>query len=1034
MTAPCASCSAPTTSGARFCASCGAILSIPPEQDRAQRRRLSVVFCDLVGSTELSELLDPEDMRDLLGKYQEACARAVESAGGHVAQYLGDGVLVYFGYPQSNEDDARRAVRAALQIVESVAKIEAPPGAPPIAARIGIHTGLVVVGEVGRGGNRANLAVGETPNLAARLQGEAAPHQVVISAATLALVRGFFETEDLGVRSLRGVRGETRVHRVERETGVERRIEAAVKRGLTPFVGDHAGAETIASCWRDASAGSRRAILLVGEAGIGKSRHVQIAKGHAASSPRVECHCSPDLLNSAFHAFTGAFERLFGFIDADGPEVRFDKIRKYVDGSDLDGAEELALLANLMAVPAPASHPPLVLGARRQRQRTLELVLALVHSVGDRAALLLTVEDLHWADASTLEAIGLLLGQPGDTGLLIVATARPEFASPWDSHAAMRTMRLGRLGDAEVTRMIADLTGGLDLSPEVLRALIERSEGVPLFVEEITRAVLESGALADTGDGARLGSSAADVIRATAHETLTARLDRLGEGKRLAQVAAVVGRSFPLELLRAVTELEEAPFAAALAVLIDADVVRHEAESYSFRHALLRDAAYDSLLRSSRRDLHLRIAGAYETRFSQASDTHPERVAHHFHAGGAPVRAAELWLLAGQRALRRNAHIEAAALLRAALAALAEAPEPHEHALTELNVLMTLAPALIVSRGYAAPEVATSWTRAQHLCAVVGDVPQRVPALIGSWMFECIRARHADALALAHRIVALAEAAGSDDLRVEAHLCLGISSFLSGDLQAAKASFERLGATYHPELHASHRFQYGMDPAAVALAYLGLIHWLRGDAAKAREVSEECVAFARSLKHPFTLTFAVSLAGWLRLLAGERAEAGALLEDGLAVGAREGIPGVLGGLLMAWRLADADDPSAPERFQRAVAFYRSTGSLCFLPACEAAQADALSRAGRHAEAQALVAACVEAVENTGERWAEPDIHHRRGQILERAGAPAADIRACHVRALESARRLGIPAWEARAAEHLAAVEPVSSGVESSEGR
>lgn len=994
-------------------------MAVAPEDDRAERRRLSVVFCDLVGSTRLSEMLDPEDMRDLLGTYQGCCVKAVESAGGHVAQYLGDGVLVYFGYPQSHEDDARRAVRAALQIVKSVAKIPAPAGAPPIAARVGIHTGLVVVGEVGRGGHRENLAIGDTPNVAARLQGEADPHQVIISSETLGLVRGFFETTDLGERELKGVKGTTRLHRVDGETGVVRRIDAAVRHGLTPFVGDHGESDAIAQRWAEAEAGTARAVLLMGEAGIGKSRHVEIAKKRVDAGRVIECFCSPDLQNSPLHPFTRAFEGLFGLTEIDDAATRFAKIRAHAEPLGLGGDEDLALLAGMLAVPVPADHPPLTLSARRQRQRTLELVLAVVHGISDREALLLTVEDLHWADPSTLEAIGLLLAGRSRTRLLLLATARPEFVCPWADQPMLVELRLSRLGDEQVGQMIGNLTKGVRLPSEVMRALIERSEGVPLFVEEITKAVLESGALVREDRYVLRGTLADEAIPTTVHESLLARLDRLGDNKRLAQVAAVLGRSFSGELLRAVTDLPNAQFDAALNALIEADFVRPEADAYSFRHALLRDAAYDSLLRSSRRELHLRVARTYESRFAHPADAQPELVAHHFGAGGEPQRAAQLWAVAGQRALRRNAHLEAAALLRAALDAVAEMPESQPRALAELDVLMALAPALIFSQGYGAPDLEKTWARAQELCAIVGDVPQRVPALIGSWMFACIRSRHRDALALSARIVELAQAAQSDDLLLEGHLCVGVSSFCTGDLVEAASRFERVRAMYDLERHASHRFLFGNDPASVALSYLSLIRWLLGDEALGRQVSTESIELATGLNHPFTAVFALSLAAWHRLFCDELDEAEAFLGECHELSQREGVPRLLSGILAAWLLARRGDPSANDAFYGATAYYKGSGSRCFLPLCEAARADALSLAGLHAEAEVCVASSIEAVELTGERWAEAEIHRLRGQILERRGAATEEVEACYRHAIELGKRAGAKAWEQRAAQSLA---------------
>ena len=986
----------------------------------AERRLLTVVFCDLVGSTSLSEMLDPEDLRDVLDKYQGCCAEAVESAGGSIQQYLGDGVLIYFGYPRSHEDDARRAVRAALQIVKSVAQIEAPPGAPAIAARAGIHTGLVLVGEVGRGQRREQLAIGGTPNVAARVQGEAEPHQVVITSATLQLVQGFFETEDLGAAELKGVKGRTGLYRVHGQTGVERRIEVAVRRGLTPFVGHDIERDIIASCWDAAEAGTGKALLLVGEPGIGKSRHVQMAKQRAKRASIMECFCFPDLRNSPLHPFARAFAGLFGLVETDDPPTRFAKIREYAAQFELGGDEELSLLGNMMSVEPPREHPPLVLSAPRQHQRTLELVVALIHTLSHKDPLLLIVEDLHWADPSTLEAIGLLLGARNDSHLLLVATARPEFACPWLGHPGVRTLNLPRLGEADVRQMILSLTGGLPLPPDVARALVDRCEGVPLIVEEMTKAVLASGSLVIRDERLSVQGSLADHdIPSTLQESLMARLDRLGDSKQLAQVAAVFGRGFSVELLETVADLPEREFKSSLAGLLDADFVRAEADGYVFQHALLREAAYDSVPRSHRRDLHLRVARTYESDFPNTTQAHPELIAHHYSAGGDQERAAQLWLLAGQAALRRNAQVEATELLRAALAALQGLPGSPQRTLAELDVVMTLGPALIHAKGYGAADVEAVCMRAQELCAVVGDVPQRVPALISLWGFQSSRGRHGTALELSATIMDLAQAARNDDLLLEGNLCVGLSNVFLGNFEIAKASFERVVAIYRPEAHASHRFQYGNDPASIALAYLSTIHWFLGDEARSRDVSREAEAFARSLKHPFTEVFALAMAGWHRILCGDLLEAERILHECIELCTREGIPALTPGVMAACLRAASGDPSAPEACQAATDFSRFVGLHVFLPYADAVHADALSARGDHAQAQARLSASLEAMNATGERWAEPEIHRLRGRVLERRGESATEVEGCYRLAVACARRIGARGWEARAEDSLA---------------
>lgn len=1016
MSLTCRSCNAVASAGAAFCAACGAALSATP----SERRLITVVFFDLVGSTSLSEMLDPEDMREVLDKYQACCAEAVESAGGSIQQYLGDGVLSYFGYPQAHEDDARRAVLAALQAVRSVARIEAPPGAPALAARAGIHTGLVLVGEVGRGKRRENLAVGHTPNVAARVQGEAEPHQVVITSDTFEVVQGYFETEDIGAPELKGVRGRIGLHRVDGRTSAERRFEVAEKRGLTPMVGGNRNLDAIASCWHDAELGTGKGLLLVGEPGIGKSRHVQMAKKLAGRASMMECFCHPDLQNSPLHPFTRAFTSMFGLDESDEQANRFSKIREYVERFELAGDEDLSLLCSIMSVEPPREHPPLGMSAIRQYQRTLELVVALFQTLTREEPVLLIVEDLHWADPSTLDAIGMLLGALSDTALLFVSTSRPEFTCPWMEHPNLRTLRLARLGEAEVEEMIQSLAGGRPLPPEVTRMLVARCEGVPLIVEELTKAVLASDLLVMVDQQLSVRGSLDDhVIPTTLQESLIARLDRLGDSKQLAQIAAVFGKSFSVELLKTVARLPESEFESSLAGLVDADFVQAEEDGFVFKHALLRDAAYDSVPRSRRRELHLDVARTYELYSLHTAQTHPELLAHHYAAGGDHESAAQLWLRAGQSALRRNAQVEATELLRAALGSLETQPASQKRNLTELDVMMALGPALINAKGYGAPEVEEVCLRAEELCAEVGDVPQRVPALITLWGFQSSRAQHSDALSLSASIMDLARAAQSDDLLLEGELCVGISNLFLGNFEVARETFERVVAMYDRDAHANHRFQYGNDPASISLSYLSLIHWLLGDQARALEMSRESEAFARGLKHPFTEAFALGNVILLRTLCGDLSEAERIVGECMELCVREAIPPVIPGNLSACVRAAKGDPSAPEACQVATDFSRAAGLLVLLPYVDAVHAEALSSRGEYDQAEARLSASLDAIESSGERWAEAEIHRLRGLILERRGAPSEEIEGCYRLAVECARQIGARGWQERAESSLA---------------
>lgn len=1012
----CRVCSAVVAAGARFCSECGAPVVVP----QAERRLLTVVFCDLVDSTALAEQLDPEDLRDLLVRYQACCTEAVEGAGGNVRQYLGDGVLAYFGHPQSHEDDARRAVQSALAIVRAVATLAAPAGAPRVAVRVGVHSGIALVGEVGQGHFRERLAVGDTPNVAARVQAEAGPNEVVMSADTLELVEGFFETVDLGAVRLKGLKEPRGLHRVVRETRVVRRLDAAATRGLTPFVGASGTRDLVAARWKEAEAGVSHAVLLTGEPGLGKSRHVHVVKALAQRARVIECFCSPDLLSSSLHPFLPALSDLIGLADDDDAAARFAKIEGRAEADGVGSADDLALLATLLAVAVPVGHPPVLMSAARQYQRTLELVMALLLGAAREGPVLLVVEDLHWADPSTIELMGQLIQALPTSRLLVLATARPDFTAPWVDRPGVTPLALGRLDADAARQMILTLTGGVPLPDDVVGRLVERSEGVPLYVEELTRAVLSSGdiVLEDNRFSLR-GAGAEQVIPATLRGSLLGRLDRLGEGKALAQRAAIIGRTFTADMLAAVADLPASAFEASLLRLLASDIVRRDGEQYAFQHALVRDAAYDSVPKDLRRQLHRDLARSLEERFAPVVAARPELVAYHYGAAGDAARAVPHWLAAGRTALQRNALREAVTLLGSARAALAATPDSPGRVAAELDVVLLQFAALCNLQGYGTPDVEALQQRAQALSEVTDDVTRRCLSLICTSSFEISRARLRVAGERTRTLLALAEAARDDDLQLEGHLYVGIALTYRGHVDEAIPHFHEVLARYRPDAHAHHRFQFGQDPASVALSYLPILYWLRGDTERALAASRESVERAATLRHPFSESWVLSTAGWLRIFMRDFTGAAALLEECRALCAREGLATMALGVLFGYLEVEVGAPDAPARLDAAIGLSRAAGIDLLLPLAEAVLADALSARGDHEAATARIASSLAAVAVTGERYPEPEIHRRHARILARAGAPAEAVEACLVRALDCVERDGTRGWGPRIEEDLA---------------
>ena len=646
--------------------------SRPPD---AERRQLTVVFCDLVDSTGLARQLDPEDLREVVRAYQETCAKVIARFDGHIAQYLGDGLLVYFGYPLAHEDDAQRAVRAGLGMVEAVGQLNtrlAQEWGVSLAVRLGCHTGLVVVGEVGGGTRQEQLALGETPNLAARLQGIAAPNTLVISATTLQLLGGFFACQPLGTPLLHGITQPLEVYQVLYESMARSRLEAAGSTGLTPLVGREQEVGLLRERWAQVKDGLGQVVLLSGEAGIGKSRLVQVLKEHVASEPQAwltPCQCSPYHQNTALYPMIDLLERVaLRFEREESPEQKLRKLEGLLVQFGLPLEEVVPLFATLLALPLPPGYAPLHMPPAQQRQQTLHALLTILLRIAAQQPVLFVMEDLHWVDPTTLELLTLLIDQGPTARILALCTFRPDFSPPWTGRAHLTQVTLPRLPRRQAAEMTGQVAHGKMLPVEVMEQVVTKTDGVPLFVEELTKMVLESGLLQEREERYELvGPLPPLAIPTTLHDSLMARLDRLAAMKGLAQLGATLGREFSYALLHAVTPWDEETLHRGLQQLIEAELLYQRGlppqATYLFKHALIQDVAYQSLLRSTRQQYHQRIAQVVEVRFPELCETQPELLAHHYTEAGVMGQAIPYWQRAGQRALERSAHAEAIAHL-----------------------------------------------------------------------------------------------------------------------------------------------------------------------------------------------------------------------------------------------------------------------------------------------------------------------------------------------------------------------------------
>jgi class 3 adenylate cyclase len=637
----------------------------------AERRQLTVLFCDLLDSTVLASQLDPEELREVVRAYQEACAKVIARFEGHIAQYLGDGLLVYFGYPLAHEDDAPRAVRAGLGIVEALGPLNThlwQQRGVQLAVRLGIHTGLVVVGEIGGGTHHEQLALGETPNLAARLQGIAAPNTVVISAATLPLLGGFFACQSLGTPALKGVGQPIEVFRVLYESMARSRLEVAGSTGLTPLVGRESEVALLRERWAQVKDGLGQVVLLSGEAGIGKSRLVQVLKEHVATEPQAwltPCQCSPYHQNTALYPMIDLLERVaLRFDREESPEQKVSKLEGFLVQYGLPLAEAVPLFAALLSLPLGSGYAPLNMLPEQQKQRILHALLTITLRIAAQQPVLFVMEDLHWVDPTTVDLLSLLVDQGPTARILALWTFRPDFNPPWTGRSHLTQVTLNRLPRRQAAEMTGRVAGDKALPAEVVEQVVAKTDGVPLFVEELTKMVLESGLLQAREEGYELSGPLPPLaIPTTLHDSLMARLDRLAAVKAMAQLGASLGREFSYELLQAVALWDEATLQRGLQQLVAAEFLYQQGvppqATYRFKHALIRDAAYQSLLKSTRQRYHQRIAQVLEARFPETAETQPELLAHHYTEAGLSAQAIPYWQRAGQRAIERSANLEA---------------------------------------------------------------------------------------------------------------------------------------------------------------------------------------------------------------------------------------------------------------------------------------------------------------------------------------------------------------------------------------
>jgi class 3 adenylate cyclase/predicted ATPase len=968
-------------------------------EPEAERRQLTVLFSDLVESTVLADALDPEDLREIERAHHTACASVIARLDGYVAQYIGDGVLAYFGYPVAHEDDARRAVQAALGILEAMAAVNTRFRAErqlELSVRLGIHTGPVVVGEVGDSQRRENLALGRTLHLAARIETFAQPNTVVVSDETYRIVRGFFDVEPLGAHRLKGLAEPVVMHRVLRVTGAESRLEAGRRTGLTALTGRARERASLEDFWRAIANGDGPAhtVLVHGEAGIGKSRIVASLREtvDAQRYRTIECSCTAYSQHSPLYPIIAWAERTLGF-DRSVPDAdKWTALEREFDRRGIGTAEALQSVGQLLGVSPPAGRTLLPLPPQRQRERTLEALREWLMAVAHEGPTLFILEDLHWADPTTLEFVTAVAASASNAPLLTILTCRSDFAVPGLS-GQVSVLALGRLDRDDTRAMIVRVAKDKPLPEEVLRQLIARTEGVPLFVEEVTKAALELGMLAERTDRYELtGPLPPDLIPATVEGSLIARLDRLGSAKFVAQVAATLGREFRLDVLQAVVTLEGDALDQALRRLQAAELifqVRGAADTtYVFKHALIQDAAYQSLLKKSRRDHHRRIGETLVERFPDIVEQRPELIAQHFGAGGDADRATAFWLRAGQRAIARAAHHEAIAHMSRALEQLRELPESRSRDERELECNMVLTPALQMTRGWASHDMDGTFRRSVALVERLGDTPHRLLVLGNSAAFHVMRGHVWEALALGRQLREHATAIGLPPLDVMGAGICCVAHLYHGSIAEAIADGEAALALA-PQASEAIVSMVGMAAESYITCYLSEALWMHGLPDQALQCSQRAVTAARERTHAPSEEFAVGYQAMFFHLLRDPDRILAVVEDSLRLAElnHSTFWEPVNTTYRGWALSvQGRVDEGIELMRDGLARYRAGGHGLSQVHMLAALADALASAERWDEALAAVAEAMEVATRTGEAYFEPEVYRLRGEILRRLAA------------------------------------------------
>lgn len=1004
----------------------------PLERNQAERRQLTVMFCDLVDSTALSCQLDPEDLQDVIRRFLDACSQAIGRLDGYIAKYMGDGMLAYFGYPHAHENDAERAVHVGLAILDTVKALNLNNPYPQvsIAARIGIATGQVVVGELmGQDTARERSVFGETPNLAARLQALAKPGQLIIDLATKRLVGNEFEFLDLGVTSLKGFDTPVQAWQVLSIKPSASRFESYRSSQLAKLVGREQEISLLLSRWREAIDGEGQVVLLSGEAGIGKSRIARSLCDHLTDERHqaIQFQCSPYHTNTALYPAINFLRQTAGLTSQDNVEAQLNKLDAMAADSGIDNLETVSLLADLLSIRGDHHYPPLDVSSEERKDMTLEALVHYLQKLADRCPLLFTVEDAHWLDPTTLELITRIIGRIRQMHMLLLITSRPGFKPVWAEYSYVTSLTLSRLPRRYSAELVATMTGGKELPPEVQQAILAKADGIPLYIETLTENVLGSGLLTEENDSFTLKGPLKELpIPDSLQALLMERVDRFGSAKKIVQTGAAIGREFTYELLQATIEVPDSELKNALDLFVASGLVLQEGAipfaTYYFKHALVQEAAYSMLPRKPRQALHACIAKALESRFSERVSMEPELLAYHYEQAGLAGSAVEYYYRAARRDVEQSASIEALNHFNQALELLKELPQGAERDALELELLLARGAPLLSVKGYASDETEHNYRRAKDLLQENSSSMHQFQVIRGLWVLHLIKGQLANACDLAENLLVLAQHEQSTELLIEAHHAVGSTYFFLGWFDKARTHLSTAKSLDDPNQHRSRIFFYGQDSGITARILLARILWILGEIDQAETLALETIGMARKLEHPFTRVFTLNFLAWIYAGARNAEKTLELTSEAIAISTQYSFELGLAWATASqgWALAENGQEEGLAKLIDGLSATRATGASTNNTFTLALLAEIYLRRNRIDEGLAAIEEAQKLVVTEGALFWQAELFRLKGELLlEQSGESIQEAEKCLCEALKIAQDQHATMLELRAATSLA---------------